>query len=292
MKRAQLNGADIEYEVRGSGAPVVFIHGSVLSDGFVPVIEQTGIAENFQIVQHRRRGYAGSSRAVAGMTVQGWAGDCIALLNHLGIAAAHVAGHSFGATIALQMAIDAPDRVRKLALLEPPLLSLVPSGRQFTEWAASVREIYDSGDKTAAMDMVLAGAYGQDYRRFTDGALPAGALDRAVSDIDTYFQVELGAMQHWNTTIEGLKDIRCPVLSMRGSETLPVFSEGAALLQQWIPEIDTVLIPRASHDLPGRNPAAVATGLVEFFTKNDLDMPDVKIDGGSISIQVAAKTAE
>ena len=63
---------------------------------------------------------------------------------------------------------------------------------------------------------------------------------------------------------------------MRGSDTLPVFFEGADLLQQWIPEIDTVSIPRASHDLPGRNPAAVATGLVEFFTKNDLDMPDVE----------------
>jgi pimeloyl-ACP methyl ester carboxylesterase len=115
--------------------------------------------------------------------------------------------------------------------------------------------------------MVLAGAYGQDYRRFTDVALPAGAFDRAVSDIDTYFQVELGAMQHWNITTEDLKGIRRPVLSMYGSDTLPVFFEGANLLQQWIPEIDTVSIPRASHDLPGRNPAAVAAGLVEFFTK-------------------------
>jgi pimeloyl-ACP methyl ester carboxylesterase len=73
------------------------------------------------------------------MTMQGWAGDCIALLNHLGIASAHVAGHSFGAGIALQMAIDAPGRVRKLALLEPPVGSLVPSGEQFTEWVASAR---------------------------------------------------------------------------------------------------------------------------------------------------------
>ena len=267
MKRVQLNGTDIEYEVRGSGAPVVFIHGSILSDGFVPVIEQTGIAENLQIVHYRRRGYAGSSRSVAGMTVQDWADDCIALLNHLGIASAHVAGHSFGASIALQMAIGAPGRVRKLALLEPPLLSLVPSGGQFTEWVASVRKIYDSGDKTAAMDMVLAGAYGQDYRRFTNVVLPAGAFDRAVSDIDTYFQVELGAMLRWNITTEGLKGIRVSVLSMRGSDTLPVFFEGADILQQWIPEIDTVSIPHASHDLPGRNPAAVATGLVEFFTK-------------------------
>ena len=41
MERAQLNGADIEYDVRASGEPVVFIHGAILSDGFVPVIEQT-----------------------------------------------------------------------------------------------------------------------------------------------------------------------------------------------------------------------------------------------------------
>ena len=80
---------------------MVFIHGAILSDGFVPVIEQTGIAENFQIVHYRRRGYAGSSRALAGMTMQGWPGDCIALLDHVGMASAHVAGHSFGAGIAL-----------------------------------------------------------------------------------------------------------------------------------------------------------------------------------------------
>jgi pimeloyl-ACP methyl ester carboxylesterase len=147
MERVRLNGADIEYDVRGSGEPVVFIHGAIVSDGFVPVIEQAGVAENFRIVHYRRRGYPGSSRALPGMTMQAWAGDCIALLNHLDIASAHVAGHSFGAGIALQTVIDSSGRVRKLALLEPPLLSLVPSGGQFAEWAASVREIYDSGDK-------------------------------------------------------------------------------------------------------------------------------------------------
>src|SRR5262249_61301786 len=97
MERVRLNGANIEYEVRGSGEPVVFIHGAILSDGFVPVIEQTGIAENFQIVHYRRRGYACSSRAVAGMRVQEGAGGCIALFNHLGIGAAPLAGPSFGA---------------------------------------------------------------------------------------------------------------------------------------------------------------------------------------------------
>jgi len=99
---------------------------------------------------------------------------------------------------------------------------------------------------------------------------------RAVSDINTFFQVELGAMQCWNITTEGLRDVRHPVLSMRGSDTLPVFFEVADLLQRWVPEIDTVSIPCASHDLPAGIPPPSPPGLVEFFTKNDFDMPDVE----------------
>src|SRR5262249_35314157 len=134
MERAQLNGADIEYDVRGSGAPVVFIHGAILSDGFVPVIEQAGIAENFQIVHYRRRAAAGAPRVVGGRVREGGAGACGGCLNPVGLAAAQGAGLSLGAGIALRRATDAPGRVRKGALREPPLLSLVPSGEQFTEW--------------------------------------------------------------------------------------------------------------------------------------------------------------
>src|SRR5262245_46578013 len=243
IERVQLNGADIEYDVRGSGAPLVFIHGAILSDGFVPVIEQTGIAENFQIVNYRRRGYAGSSRAPAGMTMQGWAGDCIALLNHLGIASAHVAGHSLGAGIALQMTIDAPPQSAEAGIAGTPARVVGAVRRAVHGMGGICPRDLRLGRHNCGHGHRPGRRYGQDYRRFTDGALPAGAFDRAVSDIDTFFQVELGAMQRWNITTEGLRDIRHPVLSMRGSDTLPVFFEVADLLQQWIPEIDTVSIP-------------------------------------------------
>jgi pimeloyl-ACP methyl ester carboxylesterase len=182
MKRVELNGADIEYVVRGSGAPVVFIHGAILSDGFVPVIEQTGVAENFQIVHYRRRGYAGSSRAVAGMTMQGWAGDCVALLNHLGIASAHVAGHSFGAGIALQMAIDAPGRVRKLNCL----------GRNGMGWSVvhvarlCGRARVRSRTVCCRMQKAVVELYGADPKNNPDYSriISASAVNRLASLID------------------------------------------------------------------------------------------------------------
>src|SRR5262249_58981987 len=110
IEQVQLNGADIEYDVRGSGAPVVFIHGAILSDGFVPVIEQTGIAENFQIVHYRRRGYGGSSRAVAGLTTAGGGGGRLAVFDYPGIWAGAPGRASLWPGLALPRGGRAPAR--------------------------------------------------------------------------------------------------------------------------------------------------------------------------------------
>ena len=70
------------------------------------------------------------------------AADAAALLDHLGIRRAHVAGHSTGAIIALQLAVDRPDLVHSLALLEPLQLfspSAAALGREDRACACGVR---------------------------------------------------------------------------------------------------------------------------------------------------------
>jgi pimeloyl-ACP methyl ester carboxylesterase len=78
------------------------------------------------------------------MTMQGWAGDCIALLNHPGIASAHVAGHSFGAGIALQMAIDAPRQSAGAGIAGTAAPVVGAIRRQFTEWMTSAVDMVDA----------------------------------------------------------------------------------------------------------------------------------------------------
>ena len=44
MQRANLNGADLEYEVQGSGEPLLLIHGSILADAYFPLRAEPRIA--------------------------------------------------------------------------------------------------------------------------------------------------------------------------------------------------------------------------------------------------------
>jgi pimeloyl-ACP methyl ester carboxylesterase len=202
MERVTLNGADIEYEVRGSGEPLLLIHGSIIANAFFPLLNQPGIANAYRVISYHRRGFAGSARAQDPFTIGQQAADAHALLRHLGIPRAHVAGHSYGGAIALQLALDTPEDVHSLALLEPALLNSVPSGPTFWEGVAVVGEMYEKGDKVGTTDAFLTAVCGAAYQQLLDAFLPPGTYDLAVSDLDTFFQVEMPALRRWRVAAE------------------------------------------------------------------------------------------
>lgn len=267
MQRVNLDGVDLENDVKGSGEPLLLIHGSIFADAFIPLLTEPRIANNYRVISYHRRGFAGSTRARDPFTMGQQAADGRALLRHLGIPWAHIAGHSYGAAIAIQWALDAPAEVQSLALLEPPLFASIPSGSTFWEGVASVRAMYERGDKVGAIDAFIAGVAGPEYRQVIDEVLPSGAFELAVTDLDT-FQVELPALQRWHFTAEEATRIRQPVLSVVGSETAPIFSEGHALVTQWMPYAEALVVPQATHALQLMNPSGVADGLARFFARH------------------------
>jgi pimeloyl-ACP methyl ester carboxylesterase len=265
MRRTDLNGAAIEYDVKGSGEPLLLIHGSVLADAFFPLLKEP-LAGDYRVISYHRRGFAGSARATPPFTIGQQAADARALLRDLGISRAHVAGHSYGAVIALQLALDAPDLVASMALLEPPLLALVPSGPAFLQQVATaIRAMYERGDKVGAIDAFLTGVSGPGYREVLDTFLPPGAFDLAIADADTFFEIEEPALLQWSLTAGEAARIRQPVLSVVGAETAPIFRECHELIMRWIPHAQELVVPRASHALQSMNPAAVADGLASFL---------------------------
>ncbi|MDX1619674.1 MAG: alpha/beta hydrolase [Nitriliruptorales bacterium] len=161
MEIANVNGVELEYEVRGSGEPVLFV-SPVLADGFVPLMDRPALADQFQLIHYHKRGWVGSSPTPGPVSVQQHTDDAAALLDHLGVSRAHVVGHSSGAAVAAQFAMDSPEVVHSVTLLELSLLSL-PEGREFLVGAGRVFDAYEQGDHQGALAMFLTAVSGLDW---------------------------------------------------------------------------------------------------------------------------------
>lgn len=268
MERADIDGVTLEYEMQGSGEPVVFIHGALMGDTYAPLMAEPSV-KDFRLIRYRRRGYAGSSPAESPLSIAGQAADCLALIRKLGAEPAHVVGHSSGGIMALQLALDAPDAVRSLTLLEAAMLA-VPSGPQFFEQATAVVEMYKAGDKAAAVDAFLQAVCGKEYRAAVDKKLP-GAMAQAVADSDAFFGVEFPSIGEWTFSREDAARIKQPVLAVLGAESdavWPGWGEGHKLLLEWLPQARPFILPRAAHLLQVENPRDMAVGLAAFLNNN------------------------
>ena len=127
MESVNVNGVELEYEVRGAGEPVLLID-MLIADCFVPLLAEPALADRYQLIRYHKRGWVGSTHTPPPVSIADHAADAAALLEQLGVRRAHIAGHSTGASIAAQLALDHPEKVHTLALLEPTLVSL-PSRR-------------------------------------------------------------------------------------------------------------------------------------------------------------------
>jgi pimeloyl-ACP methyl ester carboxylesterase len=271
MNRAQIGGSELEYEVRGAGEPVVLVHGSHIADAFAPLLGEPVLTERYQLILYHRRGFAGSTHPDGPLSIVQQAADCRAFMRHLGVPCAHIIGHSYGGAIALQLTLDAPEAVHSLALLEPALL-MVPSAQQFMDAMGPVLQMYEAGNKTGAVDGFLQAVVGPEYRSVLDRVLP-GAFAQAVADADTFFRIELPALQQWGFTQADAGRILQPVLAVLGadSHTLwPGWVEVHQLVQAWLPQAEAFVLKGATHGLQMIDPTSMAAGLAGFFARHPL----------------------
>lgn len=106
LERTRPGDVELEFTVRGSGAPVLLVHASFFADWFAPLLAESHLADRYRVISYHRVGYAGSSHPPGPLSVADQAAHARALLEHLGVDRAHVVGHSFGGNIALQLALQ------------------------------------------------------------------------------------------------------------------------------------------------------------------------------------------
>jgi pimeloyl-ACP methyl ester carboxylesterase len=270
-ERARINGTELEYEVAGSGAPVVFIHGALIADAFRPLLSEPVLNDRYRLILYHRRGYLGSSRPPGPDSVARQAADCRELLHHLSVGRAHVVGQSYGGAVALQLALDTPSIVRSLALLEPAL-ALGASAQGYRDAIARGEQRYREAGAAVVVDEFLQARLGIGYRLGLDRVLPE-AFAPAVADAGTTFEQERPGLREWSFGEEQARRITQPILAVLGgdSEALwPRFGETHRVLLAWLPNAQGFVLPAAAHGLQMQNPRGVAEALAEFFARHPL----------------------
>jgi pimeloyl-ACP methyl ester carboxylesterase len=272
MERATVGGVELEYELRGSGEPVVLIHWGVSATWAEPLLEEPALADHYRLLNYHRAGFGGSSPIQGPVSMADHAEHCRLLMHQLGIERAHVVGHSSSVAVALQLALDAPGAVHTLVSMDAarpaPQTELQAAFRR--EFVEPAIERYRAGDREGAVDTFFRGVFGPDYRGPLERGLP-GAFDKAVSDADTFFTQELPALwQRWSFTEADARRITQPVLAVVGEQSAPTFPERRELLLSWLPNVETFELPGATHLLHLQNAEGMAEALASFYARHPL----------------------
>lgn len=114
MTYASVNGLQLYYEIRGSGPPLVLLHGGLMTIdlNWGPLLDP--LAARRQVIAIELQGHGHTADTDRPVTIEALAGDVVALLDHLNITETDLFGFSLGGLVAYAIAIGAPTRVRKL----------------------------------------------------------------------------------------------------------------------------------------------------------------------------------
>lgn len=249
----------------GSGESVVFIQTALTADELRPLATAPALAAYRKIVYHRR-GYAGSSPVDGRGSIAREAADCAVLLPELGVDRAHVVGLSFSAAIGLQLAVDAPERIHSLTLIEPPPVH-TPSSTAFRVANDRLIATRRQQGPDAALDEFLTIVIGPDWQQIAEETLPGSSVQMR-QDTATFFDTDLPALLSWRFGPQDASRIRCPVLYVGGADSGAWFAEVHELMLAWLPHTEDVVIDGADHSLALTHARRIADALSTFLQRH------------------------
>ncbi|WP_329456087.1 alpha/beta fold hydrolase [Streptomyces sp. NBC_01497] len=257
------DGTPIGFRRIGTGPPVVLVHGSGGgSRSWHPVAER--LADSFELWLPARRGYAPSG---PGRSPKGFAdevGDLRALADRIG-RPLHLAGMSYGATVALHAAA-AGLPVLSLVLWEPPLYA---AGAELLPVLARFEELTAHGDRRRA-DRLLAEKVARLPAAFVDlmdaGEPAADVPADKPSDAPGWCR-DLESMAADTSDVERWSGVTAPVLLMRGADTWQPMPATLDRLAAALPEVTLTSFPGQTHFAPSVVPDAVAAEIDRFLAR-------------------------
>jgi len=246
----------IPFDEAGSGAAVILLHAGVADRRMWEDLLPDLAAAGFHALAFDLPGF-GEAEVEPGPQAP-W-NDVLMAMNELGIERAALVGNSFGAAIALRVAVVAPARVDALVLVGTPMPG-EPSERLAAAWKAE-EEALVRGDVDAAVEAVaeawtkpgpVRDLVEEMQRRAFELQLEAGEVEDAPDPVEE--------------DPESLTRIGVPLLAIAGAEDMPDFVTGADTLARVVPGARHVVVEGAGHLVPLEAPDEFRALLIDFLT--------------------------
>lgn len=204
MGVVRVEGARLYYHTAGSGPALVLLHGLGSSSADWE-FQVPAFAREFQVIAPDFRGHGASDRSGA-YAVDRFAADVWALLDQLGVGAFDLVGYSMGGAVAMQMALERPDRVRRLVLSNTlPSFRTDTLAKRWLLWSRLLLMSWLGPRRLAAIMMRRL------YPKPEQARLRARLARRnAENDKNVYLET-IRALTRWSVR-ERLAELRMPVL--------------------------------------------------------------------------------
>lgn len=282
MTRLNLQTTSLEYFESGSGKPVVLVHGSA-SDHRTWEQQLQAFAVRYRVVSYSRRYHWPNEPAAAGTeySMSEQVDDLEQLLQSLDISGAHIVGHSYGAYLALMVAIRNPTLVDSLVLAEPPVIPL------FTSFPPKPHEIFAllvTRPRTALPIIKFAAtglgpAASAAKKDDMEAAVAhSGKAILGIPAFDGLSQTRLEQVRINSSKAEFLSDsfmtpldenevrsVEVRTLLVTGEKSPIIFHRLADRLEELMPRTQRVDIPNASHIMHEDNAAAFNHAVLSFL---------------------------
>ena len=235
-----VNGVRLYYEEHGSGAPILCIHGCS-SSALVWSDAVRELARLGRVISYDRRGCTRSERpeAYERTSVAEHADDAAALLDALAAAPAVVIGRSYGATVATQLALGYPDRVRALVLLEGDApRELAPATAEWVDALAErLREVRAQAGIDAVAEALLSEVLGESaWRSFPE------ELRQMFTHNGPAILAELQGEWWLQADAAALATIEQPSLLVAATDSRPELREPTEAMADSLPNARTALV--------------------------------------------------
>jgi 3-oxoadipate enol-lactonase len=247
MPVVNVNGVNLYYQVHGSGEPLILISG-LGADRKGCSFQLRHFKKFYRVVVFDNRGIGRSDKPVRPYTIRDMAADTVGLMDHLKMDQANVLGVSMGGMIAQEMALNHPQRLKRVILASTGANGWESAPNAKMSRALGVAEVtqqinWDGINWRKAMIAITSLSFnGWAYRFFMTSAyrvLVRPPMLRGVSG-------QMRAIGGHNT-VDRLPLIKCPTLVIGGTKDWIFPRSALELLGERIPGARLVLLEGANH---------------------------------------------